>query len=305
MDSHTPRLRHNALVYESDDSYLERTVPFLKEGVEAGEAAIVAASRDRVALIRDGLGDAAEGVTFVDSSGVYTRPARTTATYYATFLRHLEEAPSVRAIAEVEHGPTPIEWDQWLAYEAIVNHSYAHLPVWVICTYNAAVLPDRVIETAWRTHPEIVANEPCSNPRYEDPETLLRALGPEPQPLPELHSMPAGQNLEAFRERLARELTAAGVSESRALDMLIAAGEVAQNAWQHGGGPTLMRAGRANGRFVCEVTDGGPGFDDPLAGYVAPRNAARRAKGLWVVRQLTWRLEFLRTAEGFTARIWL
>ncbi|MEA2472559.1 MAG: hypothetical protein QOE06_474 [Thermoleophilaceae bacterium] len=293
------------MVYESDAAYVGRSVPFLKEGLEAGEAAIVSGSRDRVALIREGLGDAAAGVTFVDSSGVYTRPARTTATYYATFLRHLESAPAVRAIAELEPGPTHVEWDQWLAYEAIVNRSYTHLPVWVICTYNAQVLPDRLVETALRTHPELVTDEPHENSRFEEPEALLRGLSPVPEPLPELRSMAPGHDLESLRERLARELNAAGVPESRALDMLIAATEVARNAWEYGDGPTLMRTGRAHGRFVCEVIDAGPGFDDPLAGYVVPGNGNHAGTGLWVVRQITWRLEFLRTAEGFTARIWL
>jgi hypothetical protein len=54
---------------------------------------------------------------------------------------------------------------------------------------------------------------------------------------------------------------------------------------------------------VCEIADGGPGFDDPLAGYLAPRQGV--GAGLWVARQLTWRLEFLRSPDGFTARIWL
>ena len=35
-------LRHNALVYESPDEYLARAVPFLQEGIAAGEGAIVA-----------------------------------------------------------------------------------------------------------------------------------------------------------------------------------------------------------------------------------------------------------------------
>jgi hypothetical protein len=64
-----------------------------------------------------------------------------------------------------------------------------------------------------------------------------------------------------------------------------------------------VRVGDANGRFALEVIDGGPSFDDPTAGYLAPRDG--RGSGLWVARQLTWEIEFLRTAEGFTARIWI
>jgi hypothetical protein len=44
-----------------------------------------------------------------------------------------------------------------------------------------------------------------------------------------------------------------------------------------------VRVGRAEGRFVCEIIDRS-GFDDPTAGYLAPR--AGLGKGLWVARQI-------------------
>jgi anti-sigma regulatory factor (Ser/Thr protein kinase) len=61
--------------------------------------------------------------------------------------------------------------------------------------------------------------------------------------------------------------------------------------------------GRVDGHIVCEVVDRRPGFDDPAAGYLAPRDGVGR--GLWVARQLTWRLELFRAPAGLTARIWL
>jgi hypothetical protein len=45
MSSNGTQLRHNAFVYESQDEYLGRAVPFLKEGIEAGEGALVAHTR--------------------------------------------------------------------------------------------------------------------------------------------------------------------------------------------------------------------------------------------------------------------
>ena len=89
----------------------------------------------------------------------------------------------------------------------------------------------------------------------------------------------------------------------KVLEMLLAATEVASNAIEHGGGVKDVRAGRVDGRFVCEIVDTGSGFDDPTAGYLAPH--AGRGTGLWVARQLTWEIEFLRSPDGFTARIWL
>jgi anti-sigma regulatory factor (Ser/Thr protein kinase) len=85
--------------------------------------------------------------------------------------------------------------------------------------------------------------------------------------------------------------------------MLVAGTEVAANAVRHGAGIAEVRVGTVDGRFVCEVIDRGRGFDDPVAGYLAPREGT--GTGLWVARQLTWRVEIFDSPRGFTARLWL
>lgn len=70
-----------------------------------------------------------------------------------------------------------------------------------------------------------------------------------------------------------------------------------------GGGIRDVRVGHARGRLVCEVVDRGDGFDDPTAGYLAPREET--GSGLWVARQLTWQIEFFRSPAGFPTRMWL
>lgn len=138
----------------------------------------------------------------------------------------------------------------------------------------------------------------------QDPDRLMRRMTPAPEPLPQLRSIPSRDfGAEHLRERLAAALTAASVDETKTLEMLLAVTEVADNASRHGGGITDVRVGHAHGRFVCEIEDRGAGFDDPLAGYLAPRQGL--GSGLWVARQLTWRIEFLRSPAGFISRIWL
>jgi anti-sigma regulatory factor (Ser/Thr protein kinase) len=297
-------LRHDALVYDSQDAYLARAVPFLEEGIEADEGVVVAHTKPGLAMMREALGPHVAHVRFVDVSSAYTRPAKALAAYHRVFVEQLRETPTLRAVADVQFGPDPAEWDLWTGYEAVFNRSFAHLPVWVMCSYDANRAPDPIIEGVWQTHPEVVADGiRRTSDRYEDPDRLLRRVTPVPAPLFELHSIPFGRDVEAFRERLTGELAAAQVSEARALEMLLAASEVAANAVRHGGGVEDVRVGRAQGRFVCEIVDRGAGFDDPAAGYLAPREGVR--SGLWVARQLTWRIEFFRSPKGFTARIWL
>jgi anti-sigma regulatory factor (Ser/Thr protein kinase) len=296
-------LRHTAFVYESDDEYVARSVAFLKDGLEAGEGGIVANTRDGLAMMRDALGPDADRVAFFDVSSTYTRPAHAVATYYGAFLEQLRSAPSVRAVADFQVGPAPGDWEEWAGYEAITNVAYDHLPVWVLCTYDANGLPDPIVDAAWRTHPEVLTGGWQASDRFEDPRALVRRLTPEPEPLPELRSFSPGQDLERFREQLARELVAEHVPDAKALDMLVAGTEVAANAVRHGAGIEEVRVGRAEGRFVCEVIDRGGGFDDPMAGYLAPRKGT--GTGLWVARQLAWRVESFDSPRGFTVRIWL
>jgi anti-sigma regulatory factor (Ser/Thr protein kinase) len=215
----------------------------------------------------------------------------------------LRKAPSVRAVGEIQLGPTPADWEEWAGYEAITNLAYSHLPVWVVCTYDANGLPDPMLEAVWRTHSEVVTDEWQESDQFEDPRELVRTITPEPRPLPELRSFWVGEDLEVFRERLARELVAEKVPHAKALDMLVAGTQIAANALTHGGGIDEVRVGRAEGRFVCEVVDRGNGFDDPVAGYLVPREGT--GTGLWVARQLAWRVEFFRSPHRFTARIWL
>jgi anti-sigma regulatory factor (Ser/Thr protein kinase) len=303
MRSEPAPLRHSAYVYDDVDEYVSRSVAFLKEGLAASEGCIVAQARGRLAMTRDALGPDADRVAFVDVGSTYTRPARTLASYYGAFLGQLKEARAVRAVADVQFSPSREEWDEWMAYEALTNLAYSHLPGWLVCTYDANRLPDSVVDDVSSTHPEMLADGWVPSDCFEDPRDLVRRLMPEPEPLSDLRSFSVGEDLGLFRERLARALVAEQVPEAKALEMLVAGTEIAANAVRHGGGIARVRVGSAHGRFVCEVIDRGSGFDDPAAGYLAPREGV--GAGLWIARQLTWKVESFRSARGFTVRTWL
>jgi anti-sigma regulatory factor (Ser/Thr protein kinase) len=253
--------------------------------------------------MRDALGSDADRVAFVDVSSTYTRPAHALASYHEVFREQLWTAPSVRAVSDFQFGPALEGWEEWTGYEALANLSFSHLPVWVVCTYDANSLPDPIVENAWRTHPEMLNDGWQVSDRFEDPRTLLRELTPEPESLPDLPTLSADGDLELFRERLARELATEGLPEAKALHMLVACTEVAANAIIHGAGIKEVRVGRAEGRFVCEVVDRGSGFDDPAAGYLVPREGV--GSGLWVARRLAWRVELFQSPRGFAVRIWM
>jgi anti-sigma regulatory factor (Ser/Thr protein kinase) len=304
MNSDSTAFRHNALVYESQTQYLARAVPFLKAGIEVGEGAVVAHTRPGIAMMREALGPEAARVTFFDVSAAYTQPARTLAAYHEVFVEQLRKTPTLRAVADVQFGRDPDEWEIWMGYEAAFHRCFGHLPAWVLCSYDANGTPDPVIEGVWQTHPEVVVAPDGLTPsdRYEDPDELLRRVTSPPAPLTDLRPITFRSGAEGLRELLAHELAADKMSEAKSVDLMLAATELANNAMQHGGGIQTVRVGHAQGRFVCEIVDRGDGFDDPAAGYLAPREGI--GAGLWVARQLTWRIEFFRSPAGFTARMW-
>src|SRR3954449_7505956 len=198
MSSDVTALRHNALVYDSTDEYLARAVPFLRAGIEFGEGAVVAHTKPGLAMMREALGPEAAHATFIDVSAAYTRPARTLAAYHKVYVEQLRKTPTLRAVADVQFGPDPNEWDIWTGYEAVFNRSFDHLPAWVLCSYNANGTPDPIIEAVWQTHPEVVVARGGSRASgdYEDPHRLLRRISPAPKPLDGLRSLPFGRDLE-------------------------------------------------------------------------------------------------------------
>jgi anti-sigma regulatory factor (Ser/Thr protein kinase) len=299
-------LRHDAFVYNSDEEFATGMARFLASGLDTGAAAVAVTSRGNWALLRDALGKQSSRVHFADRDDWYVRPAKALARYDAALRHHLSNgAASVHLLAEVQFGPTESEWDEWTAYEAIANHAFAHRPAWIVCPYDKRVLPASVVDDAWRTHPTVMTAERRPSALYEGIEDFVRALGPKHETLAGLDPLPHAPDAQTFRDLLAFRLADAGIQGSLKLDMLVAANEVFANGSSHGGGVLFVRTGMVDGRFVCEVTDGGPGLDDPFAGYLPPKSRGDRGAGLWVARQLTWRVDLLTSSHGLTVRLWL
>jgi anti-sigma regulatory factor (Ser/Thr protein kinase) len=299
----THTFRHDALVYDDDHQLVGRVVPYLEGAIHEGVPAVAVLNRRNWRVLREALGPNAAQVSYTDCDDFYVHPVRAVAAYDATLRAHAAAgSPGARVVGELPFGPTEREWNSWAGYEAILNRALAHHHVSVLCTYDSRVLPDRLVEVAYRTHPHVHADRDGDGPAFEEPGGFVAEHAPHVADVPGLPDLGRCPNVEAFRERLGAALSRAGVSPARAMDMILAASEVFENAARHGGGSTSMRAGTVEGWFVCEVSDEGPGLDDPLAGYLPPTNDRPHA-GLWVARQLVSRLELL--PPGLTVRLWL
>ena len=299
-------MQHEALIYDDDQRVVDHVVPFLAEGLGDGSPAVAVLSRHNWANVRDALGADADHVAFTDCNDFYVNPVRSIAAYDATLTALLGAgATSVRVTGEIPLGPTPAEWRKWTSYEALLNLAFADRPVDVYCLYDARLAPEEMLGGVVQTHRHLTGDAHEINPHYRDPDELVAALAPEPGLLHDLRTLRSSDDPLVFREAVAAELAAAAVPPAKAMEMLVAANELFVNAARHGGGVRAVRAGLVDGWFVVEVTDGGPGLDDPTAGFLPPRPGRHRGAGLWIARQLVSRLEFVPADPGLTARLWL
>jgi anti-sigma regulatory factor (Ser/Thr protein kinase) len=297
-------MRHSLFRYDDDDALVDRMAPFLEAATD-GEPAVVVLERAKWQRLASALGCRSGPISFIDRDAFYTRPEAALAGYDGRLRRFLRDgARAVRVFGELPHCETTAAWDAWVCYEAILNRAFAHHPVWVVCGYDAREVPDAVMDSAFETHPEVLAGDAAPSPRFHGPEEVVSARTPTAARLTGLRRLPVNGGPRGFRGHLGAELDAAGVSEVDAENMLIAAEEVLVNAQRHGGGAVGVSVGCVGGRFVCEVTDGGSGIDDPLAGYLPPRPGHAGGAGLWVARQLTRKLEFVSSPTGHSVRLW-
>ncbi|MFI5843195.1 anti-sigma factor RsbA family regulatory protein [Catenuloplanes sp. NPDC051500] len=281
-------LCHEALFYDSDATFCDALLPFVHDGLDEGDALVVAARADNVTLIRDALGTDAGRVVFLDRDQWYRRPAVTLAGWTAQLAQARTRGHArVRIVGEVAFGALD-KHQAWTRYESAVNVLFADAPAWIVCPYDTRALPTQVLADALRTHPVVRDPARRDSPGYLHPASLLTELVEQ---LPPVTGLPLLDrvlhdvtDLSAARQAL--RVIAAGWPEELLEDLQLCVTEIAVNGLRHGTGERRLRVWRHGDSVVCEVTDEGPGPTDPLAGYAAPAGAGLGGRGLWIVRQL-------------------
>jgi anti-sigma regulatory factor (Ser/Thr protein kinase) len=121
---------------------------------------------------------------------------------------------------------------------------------------------------------------------------------------PDLDRAFAPGTLPELRAEVLAQARRAGLSESRAIDVVLAVHELAANSVRHGAGTGRLRMWKLTGALCCQVDDGDPpaSGDSPgrPAGRISTAASQTRASrltpmsswpsepghGLWVVRQV-------------------
>jgi anti-sigma regulatory factor (Ser/Thr protein kinase) len=304
-------LRHGAVVYGSDDGLLEVALPFLEEGLDAGDLTVLSCAAATVTLLRDALGGA--GRALESDAGLTPRDTRPPDVF--THLRQYAHRAAqggtgrLRVLAEVPAADDARQVRELVRLEAVVNSVMAELPITNLCAYDTRRLDPGFVASATRTHPEVVTGAGwTANGTYLGPEAVVRGLPAIREPLEEtepLVAVDAAPTLPELRHRLTGALPALVGDEEQLEDLKLGISEVAANAFRHGSRPVSGRLWSDGRRVVCRITDSGTSFDDPMAGFIPAHgfDLGRGGMGLWLARKLFDHVDLFVHAAGFSVRL--
>jgi anti-sigma regulatory factor (Ser/Thr protein kinase) len=305
---HRHGFRHEALLYSGADEFLAGTVGFVRQGLEAGEPMLVVVDAAKIRGMRGELGADADEVHFADMADVGLNPARIIPAWREFVDRHSGPGKRLRGIGEpIWAGRSAAELVECQRHESLLNLAFADAEGFrLLCPYDADALEPEVIEEAHRSHPVLVeaAGDERESTGYRPVEIVAEPFAaplPEPsEPAPEL-AFSSG-TLDEVRHFVAEQARAAGLSEARAYDLILAVNEVATNSVRHGGGDGRLRTWVDGDHLIAEVRDDGH-IDLPLIGRQRPMAGQVGGHGMWLVNQLCELLQVRSFPDGSVVRL--
>jgi anti-sigma regulatory factor (Ser/Thr protein kinase) len=305
-DQAVGRYRHEAFLYSGLPEFLSGATSFIRRAVNARDPVLVVVSSEKVALLRERLGDEHEHVDFADMAEVGDNPARIIAVWQDFVAGH-PGSRQLWGVGEPVHPDrSPTELAECQLHEALLNVAFdAATRFWLLCPYDLEALADDVINDAQRSHPYIaqgVERRACSTYRPIDLADPFNRPVP-PRPAPDVPGLPFGAgSLREVRAFVAERAGRAGLDAEAADAMVLAVSEIATNSIRHGGGQGEVRAWTDGRSLVCEVSDQGH-ITAPLVGRERPAPEAGQGAGLWVANQLCDLVQVYSSPHGTTIRV--
>ncbi|WP_326573279.1 sensor histidine kinase [Streptomyces sp. NBC_00487] len=296
---------HPALFYRGTEQYTAGTVPFLEEGLAAGEAVAVAVPGPNLELIKAELGASAAEVTLLDMTRAGRNPGRIIPGVLRAFA-DAHPAGRVRIIGEpIWAGRSAVEYPACVQHEALINAAFQGREVTILCPYDADGLAAEVLADAYATHPVVIdAGVEMTSDAY-DPERVVAHYN---QPL----TYPPGaasltfdaEGLPQARSFAVQEAKQLGLAGDRLQDLTLAVAELTTNSVVHGGGSGTLRIWAEGEQIACEVRDGGR-LADPLAGRRPPARDQLGGRGLMLVHYISDLVRLHTAQDSTTIRFYL
>ncbi|MCF6736670.1 sensor histidine kinase [Blastococcus sp. KM273129] len=302
---------HVAAPVGSDDELLAAALPWLEEGLRAGDLVVLSCPPGTAELVTGALGERAGAVETDDRLCLLDTTVPDAVAASRDLVRRARGTGSgrLRVAGQVRFGDGPLDRRDGLRYEAAVNLLMAVRPVSGLCLFDRRELPAEVLAGAAATHPWVLTGgEVVPSAAFENPTAYVRRLPVPREPIEESDPVLAVDDAPSLAElrRLLRAVVQVHVPDpDQAADLHFAASEIASNAFRHGARPVSARVWADGGRMVVAVTDQGPGTDIPFPGYRPAHGAdlARGGMGLWLTRKLWDHVDLVRGPAGFTVRL--
>jgi anti-sigma regulatory factor (Ser/Thr protein kinase) len=298
---------HEAGFYSSDAEFLALILPFVIDGLGAGEPVVIGYDPRKCDLLRAAL-PRPEAVTFIADASLYATPAGAIEAYRRQFERHVSAgAGQIRIAGDVPHEGNGGRFAGWDRYESAVNAVWQELPVWSRCLYDATTVPDVVRDVVERTHRRLVTPDggAGASPRYQEVlefEGLPHPADPLEASAPTVALV--DPSLKQTRRRVG-EVAREKVDAATLDDLMFALSEAVINAQLYGRPPISVTVWSSQDRIVLHVHDAGPGPLNPLTGLVpVPDGSSGAGLGLWLSHQLTnIDIALIPEVAGFTVRL--
>ncbi|MEU6282132.1 anti-sigma factor RsbA family regulatory protein [Streptomyces sp. NPDC047028] len=303
---------HPALFYAGTAQYLAGTVPFIRDGLAAGEPVAVAVPGENLRAIRDELGADADAVRLLDMREAGRNPGRIIPGVLRAFADAQPPGRRVRIIGEpIWAGRSAAEYPACVQHEALINAAFRGREVTILCPYDTSRLTEDVLADAHATHPVVIpagVGGKRASTAY-DPEHVVarynQPLPPGPAFGPGVLSVSfAEESLSSVRQLTTVQGSRLGLTGVRLDDLALITAELTTNSVIHGGGTGRLRLWAETGHVLCEVSDRGR-LTDPLAGRRPARHGIRGGRGLLMVNLLADLVRVHSTPAGTTVRCYL
>jgi anti-sigma regulatory factor (Ser/Thr protein kinase) len=188
---------------------------------------------------------------------------------------------------------------------ALTNLAFTHADSEIRCSHDT-VEPDpaALADASWTDPPRPSSGTPRAGRRVTGPDQAVPSL--PSQALPSAADAAVFHtyrtDLSKVRGLVMQQARAAGLTVSRANDLVLAVSEVAANTLRHTDASGTLTIWHDSSEIVCEIHDEGK-ISDPNIGLRRPAADATGGHGLWLVRQVCDLVELRSDATGTTIRM--
>jgi len=300
---------HSALLYHSQREYLDFVLRFVVDGLAIDEPVLLAVPGDNLALLRDALCRACDGMPAELQMSDITEAARNPSRFLAMESSFVEEHPDrrVRIVSQlVWPGRTDDEFLACVQHEALVNGALESQQAMGLCLYDASRLDEDVLAGARATHPLLWrCGSLHRSAEYAPDDALARCNQPLPaNPGAVTYTVRKSADLRPARSFAVDYASWVGLSEDGIEDLQLIATELATNSLMYTNGACQLAFWRHDEHLICQVRDTGR-FDDPLAGRQPPGASGTASRGLFLVNAMADLVRTHTTTSGTTIQAYL